>query len=470
MFSQPGLRWVLNKRYMPEPTWTHDPDVETIVKLSREHLHFHDDDNCTADYFMQGAFNRVYLIRCPRGGEGERSFVFRTSLPVDPGFKVASDVATMNFVRNHTDAPVPRVLAFDPSHKNEIGFAWTIMEMMPGRPLIEQWRYMTWEQKESLVRRVAEIWSQIFRHKFGGIGNIYHSTDASPHRDRQRNTEERPPHAITTSTDISPPATGIDVSPVVDFSDENWHVTEFTVDRIVSMSFHWHNRVHYDVYRGPFVCSFDWLAARLTFVIMESDGIVCDPDQVQQQKTLAGQYSSTARRLRQQLPNFFTEIRAPPTEVSPEITMLHHYDTSGYNVLVDDDGMLTALLDWDSVSTVPLWKACQMPEFLVSSFIDEMGDDRQSYIDRNCAATQVLREQTVSREKAQLRALFVAEMEKLEPEWVEIYTSSVKLADFEVAVELCDSIFQLDLVNEWLDDLEQGREYWSLQRRLLGEE
>jgi hypothetical protein len=489
MLSQPGLKWELNKWYEAEPTWTHDPNVETIVKLACHHLHFNQNDKCTADYFMQGALNRIYLIRCPRGGEAERCFIFRVSLPVDPGFKVSSDAATMSFMREHTDAPVPRVMAFDSSHENELGFAWTIMEMMPGRPLCFQWRYMTRQQKELLVKRVAEVVAQMFRRKFHGIGNLYQvAADASPQRKHcngvkrtpkpeniapmssqlkhRNNIKTVPQPENSAPADMSPLMAGSTRSSTNGF-DVNRHSPNYSVGRIVSMSFLWHKRVHYDVDRGPFACSYDWMAARLAFVITESEAIISDPTLDERQKACARKFSLVAKGLEQQLVNFFPVKNSWSSEMIPEVTTLHHYDMSGYNVLADDDGALTALLDWDGVSTVPLWKACQMPEFLMSRYIDEMGDDSLGGVDGEYSAEQVAKDEAIDLEKEQLRTSFLAEMERLEPQWVEVYKASVRSADFDKAVQLCDSLSRTDFVAEWLHDIEQGKEYWSLQQGLL---
>jgi Phosphotransferase enzyme family len=464
MLPQPGLKWVLNKCFEAEPTWTHDPKVKTIIKLARQHLQLSDNDKCTADYYMQGAFNKIYLIRCPRSSANEQSFIFRVSLPVDPGFKVASDVATMTFVRTHTDAPVPRVLAFDPSQENELGFAWTIMEMMPGRPLCEQWRYMTWMQKEELVKRVADIVAQMFRHRFRGIGNIYQKQGTPPYPAVERNGPGPTHHAINNMTKSPPAIAGCSRSGSNDDVDKDCPASNYNVDRIVSMSFLWHNRVHYEVHRGPFSSSFDWLKARLDFVIIETDDILNDPTSDPNRKASATKHSSLAKRVRQQLPNFFPE---PRSKVSPEITTLHHYDMSGFNVLVDGEGRLTALLDWDGVSTVPLWKACQMPEFLVSRFIDEIGDDKPGHIDSDSAASRVSKDEAIALEKEHFRASFLAEMERVEPEWTKIYWGSVRSTDFESAVHLCDSLFKSHVVDNWLKGIEEGKEYRSLRQLLL---
>jgi Phosphotransferase enzyme family len=464
MLPQPGLKWVLNQYFEAEPTWTHDPKIETIIKLARQHFHFRDEDRCTADYYMQGAFNKIYLIRCPRDGKDEKSFVFRVSLPVDPGFKVASDVATLSFVGEHTSTPVPRVLASDTSHENELGFAWTIMQMMPGRPLCEQWRYMSQRQREDLVRKLAEILAHIFHHKFLGIGNIYQTSQMRMLNNKSgRNVQNDSRHFPKISkfpSQMTARATDLQLT---QNERKNRTISTYRIGRIVSMSAFWHDRVHFNIDRGPFKCSFDWFATRLAFVITASEATMNNPATDQQHKYLASRHSSIAKRLQRQLPVFF------PTNgvngMTPELTTLHHHDVSGYNILVDREGKLTALLDWDSISAVPLWKACQMPDFLVSRLVDEMEvDHRLEHTNGNSGASLLSRGEAINLEKAKLRETFLTEMAKIAPRWVEIHRSSMRLADFDVAVDSCDSPFGLDLVDEWLRGIEEGKEYRSLQQ------
>ena len=459
--SQPGLKWELNKYFEAEPTWTHDPDVEVIIQLAREHLSLKQEDRCTADYYMQGALNRIYLVRCPRDSDNEKSYIFRVSLPIDPRFKVSSDVATMKFIRAHTSAPVPKVLAFDSSHENKLGFAWTIMEMVPGRPLAEQWGNISSDQRIKLVRTMANIFAQVFRHQFKGIGNLYKATRTPPNV-MPRGLDRHPANGITwcNDGDAGPDFSTSDSS---SGSEESTDLSEFHLGRLVSMSFIWHKRVNYRVERGPFTTDFDWLAARIDLVVQDSDEIINDKECAEEQKRVATKHKSIATRLRKQLPHFFHNedkfLLPDATERVTKNTALHHYDTSGFNVMTDAEGELTALLDWDGVSTVPLWKACQMPEFLSSTFIDEYGDD---------TPPSQAKSQAIATDKERLRNVFLEEMKRIDPAWVDIYKNSLRQTDFDKAVQLCDSFFQADHVAEWVQHLEEEEEYWSLQQRLLG--
>jgi aminoglycoside phosphotransferase (APT) family kinase protein len=65
----------------------------------------------------------------------------------------------------------------------------------------------------------------------------------------------------------------------------------------------------------------------------------------------------------QLLESILTFFPKSSTEDAEE-TYLHHHDVNWHNLLASDQGALTAILDWECVSTVPSWKACQYPLFL----------------------------------------------------------------------------------------------------------
>lgn len=63
----------------------------------------------------------------------------RVSLPLDPYFKTASEVATLAVVHDRTSIPTPTVSAFDASFNNDLGFEWMLMERLPGQNLESAW-------------------------------------------------------------------------------------------------------------------------------------------------------------------------------------------------------------------------------------------------------------------------------------------------------------------------------------------
>ena len=58
--------------------------------------------------------------------------VMRVALPVDPHRKTASEVATLQFVREQTDIPILKVIAHDASNENALGFEWLLLHLVHG--------------------------------------------------------------------------------------------------------------------------------------------------------------------------------------------------------------------------------------------------------------------------------------------------------------------------------------------------
>lgn len=88
-----------------------------------------------------------------------------------------SEVATMRFLRQNTDIPVPKVFVFDDSSDNELGFEWILMEILPGTTLENRWRKLSGQAKRDLVTQVTKYQTQLFRCRFSGIGNLQVTPD-----------------------------------------------------------------------------------------------------------------------------------------------------------------------------------------------------------------------------------------------------------------------------------------------------
>ena len=156
-----------------------------------------------------------------------------------------------------------------------------------------------------------------------------------------------------------------------------------------------------------------------------------------------------------------------------EVTCLYHDDVNWHNILADPDeqGVLTAILDWECVSTVPLWKACQYPLFLQGQPRDEEPQhDEYFWPEAEQVASgeeveQVLYgEHMLEYEQTKLRPIFEEEMTKVVPEWSEVRQKSIRQADFALAVNWCDGPFTYRRVKVWLERILAGKkEYQRLE-------
>ena len=442
MAKQLGLEWVAGT-FGLEPRWTAEPNITKVESLARKHLKLEQNASCNVTFHAQGAFNKLYKITTEAGYS-----LMRVTLPVDPYNKTNSEVATINFVRQNTDIPVPQILAFDDSSENELGFEWILMEMLPGGTLRTKWRKLSEEVKRELVKQVAKYQAQLFHHKFPAIGNNFISARDQPI------SKESPPSMVF-HTEQAP---------------QELQQSLPVLGQLVSMVFFWGDHITQDVPRGPFTNSADWIRARLALVLADQERIIKtsdDEDDIEE----AHDASALAGRLLTLLPSIF-----PPNTSTPEQSVLFHDDLSMQNVLIDDDGNITGIIDWECVSALPSWRACELPGFLQGrdrneepkrdQYSPDNGNDtgelQKEALD-NEGVNSLYWEHLLEYELTMLRDLFLKEMESAAHKWVEELEKGAVKADFEQAVQNCDNSWRTYKVKSWLDAREKGKN-WSLRK------
>lgn len=269
----------------------------------------------------------------------------RISLPVYPTYKTRGEVVTLRWVRDNTSIPVPRVLAFDDTNKNDIVFEWIIMELMQGKTAHRAWRTMSMQQKMTVAEALADYQAQLARraarHKFDTIGTLSDRESAGR------------PHEMNSKDEL-----------------------KAKVDHLVIHEFFIGGRLKLDVPRGPFCSSREWMTTMLDMVIQEQTDVVNgttnddhedeenDSDKEEAQETI-----EVARRLLHVLGKMFPEqdsSREGDTNTSSiaEQTYIYHDDLNLKKILLDEGGHISAIVDWECVSALPLWMSARMPQFL----------------------------------------------------------------------------------------------------------
>ncbi|KAH8664809.1 phosphotransferase enzyme family-domain-containing protein, partial [Ilyonectria robusta] len=411
-----------------EPRWETEPSIEAIRTVCLQKLDIHAPDDCAIYFLAAGAFNKLYLVEISH----KQKYVMRVSLPVDPQHKTSGEVATLRWINRCTKVPVPDVIAFDDSSDNEIGFEWILMRLMPGSSAHSKWRKMSMATKKALVEQLAEYQAQLFRLDCGGRAAGFRGIGT---------LNEIPNKQESSQTDPDP-----------------------VPGRIVSHTFFWGQHFDYDIPRGPFRSSHDWLDSYLRIIIQEQkDAIQRTEDE--EDGEYAERILRTAERLSALLPKLFPSILNPPQQ-----TVLWHDDLSLSNILVDDKGRITALVDWECVSTMPRWAATQMPKFLMGperqeepvrdNYMDEIleeaeerdDDDDQDNEEKNGLYWIHLMEY----EQTLLTKTYADRMRLLWPEWDAHVADAMLSIDFLGAIDRCASGFNLKSINGWIDAIEKG--------------
>ncbi|RYC56077.1 hypothetical protein CHU98_g10126 [Xylaria longipes] len=157
------------------------------------------------------------------------------------------------------------------------------------------------------------------------------------------------------------------------------------------------------------------------------------------------------------------------TNTRPAITMLCHDSLSLDNILVDDNGILTGVLDWQCIPCLPFHEACQFPAFLQQAhdrFTEPVG--RYYLIDDSGPPYPAYFRDRERYELTKLRHFYIKEMLHCAPDFVDIWRdeASASLRDYEAAIQNCDNEFTIEPVEEWVEAMEQGRQPTQVPKRL----
>ncbi|KAI0459670.1 kinase-like protein [Xylaria acuta] len=423
--SQDGLEWERGA-LDTVPRWTREPSIPAIESMCRKQLDVSPSDPCSITFYAAGVFNKLYHVDC-----ADQSLLMRVSLPVHPHHKTRGEVATLNWVRHNTTAPVPKIIAFDDSNSNEIGFEWIMMELMSGSPAHRRWRTMSMEQKVTLTERIAEIQAELFRY---GKQNLAFSNVGTLH----------------TNLDMEVAEVAAAVAP----------------GQMICHEFFMDNRLKYHVPRGPFCSSYDWLELQLNIIILEQLAAIeeakDDDDREDAEEILA-----PTRRLLSLLPKVFTRT----DQEYAELTVLWHDDLNLQNILVNEKGEITGIVDWECVSALPIWMTADMPRYLKGEGRQEepiQGNyanetPEESVAPQNCDDPDELDHKgtvplywihRMEYEATQLREVYKTRLKQLWPDWPP-QDSDIKL-DFYEAILLCSAGVFLKIVNRWMDQIETG--------------
>ncbi|KAK8181322.1 kinase-like domain-containing protein [Phyllosticta citribraziliensis] len=166
----------------------------TVVELVKSHIDPASaipEPECMVECIEQGAWNRAFLVRI-----SSEKFILRVpSLGVrgvwnrHKALQLRSSALSMRWIRNNTRIPVPEVLAYDITHKNEIGHPFTLMRHVSGTQICDVWDDDDGSDAEFEAKRlrildsVAETAAQLQTISFTHSGML-HFDDESATRPR----------------------------------------------------------------------------------------------------------------------------------------------------------------------------------------------------------------------------------------------------------------------------------------------
>ncbi|KAK7612188.1 hypothetical protein JOL62DRAFT_500028, partial [Phyllosticta paracitricarpa] len=267
--------------------------------------------------------------------------------------EMRSTALSMKWIGKTTRVPVPEIIAYDVTHDNEIGHPFVLMSHLPGKVLYEAWEDKNNPNLEAmrlkLLESVAKLAVQLQGPSFAQSGML-HFDDES--------------------------ATNPKAGPMYDLAEDYITGTEV---------------VHGTELIKPIASSYQEYSHRLKVwrdmrdCQLDDDNLSEDPDAL---GLLKGQHEVLGI-----LVDCISFSKAQGASESEETFVLAHPDLDWQNVLIDDEGNVTGLIDWDCTRAVsrfqgyaalPLWLGrdylgCLAPRGRCGSFPERLPNYRAFY-------------------------------------------------------------------------------------------
>ncbi|KAF8067931.1 hypothetical protein FPV67DRAFT_1165551 [Lyophyllum atratum] len=243
------------------------------------------------EFLSAGTFHKAYLITLSDHSELVASVARRYM----PRLKTESEVATMHFLRENTNIPIPSVYHYDSNPYNRLGGEYILMSKAPGVPLATVFHSLCYNDLAKLLENLATMILRLFAHRFSDIGSLYFG----PNPYGALSSSAPTPKAVQHPYSAFPFSPTLSMSNLVTSKFHNAKLTrplgrEFHVGPIISWPFFGTHRGELthptELNRGPWSSSSDYFVScaerEIDGVIRENEGksaphrLHLDPDEI----------------------------------------------------------------------------------------------------------------------------------------------------------------------------------------------
>ena len=266
---------------------------------------------------MSGSFNLLYrldfsdhvswVLRIPRSNKAGQYGRPQTRF-------IECEVGVMCLLRRHTSIPIPQVFSYSATPNNPLGVPFILMEFVSGVPVYDLW-FKEDGQTPLETRRlrildgVAACMAQLAGFSFAHLATLSPDPSSSTETPYPLNTLNEQAQHDALKDDIEP---------------------EFEYTQI-----------------GPFTSSQDYFKALLS---MQS---IPDTSSGRSDLELRIGVQRLVKVMIECLPLSIESVQESQSLESLETFVLAHPDFNVQNILVNEDGTIAAIIDWDNVHTVP---------------------------------------------------------------------------------------------------------------------
>ena len=335
-FNYTGGRWLYNEK--EQLAVRHTPfDVNAL----KDAVHDATGGGIVIDMDKkEGVFNKSFICTLSDG----RKVTARIKNPVagPVHLTTASEVATMDFVRNVLGVPVPKVLSYCSRAETEAPNAeFIIMENAPGVQLDKVWDDLGHADKKDIVKSLIDIEQRLLKAKFASYGNLYYKTDVA----EQYRTQPL----------------------LADGSSLNTKATErFCIGPSASIAYHEDERASMNLDRGPWKSPEHYLSSiadreHAWIGLHAKNNIHDDPIRALMGPESKDEHLAALKQYKSVIPALV------PKDQKSRSSVLWHPDLNLGNIFVQEKNgryEISQIIDWQGCSAGPAYLQMNTPVFL----------------------------------------------------------------------------------------------------------
>ncbi|KAL8815880.1 MAG: hypothetical protein Q9223_005034 [Gallowayella weberi] len=296
-------------------------DMNSLARLAAESVGSH---TCSSVVKVaESDLNKIYLMTT---GDGKEVIAKVPHTGLSGGI-IASEVATMDYVRNILGLPVPKIHTWSSKpNANTIGTEFIVMDKAPGVELQHVWQGLDHNQKYDIVEAVVKLETKLKSSTFDAIGSLYYTDEDLDLRSRRF---------------------------VVGPTTERWVFDGRGEDACD---------------RGPWSRVEDYLVAIGQRQLSSVKSLDCVSRSPSISGSGPGWYKPPTTEKVRYLEDYIKVAPYLPPYKDPSLTaaVLWHFDLHGGNIFVDPDHPtnITCIIDWQYASVRPLFRHAGHPAFL----------------------------------------------------------------------------------------------------------
>ncbi|KAJ4994062.1 hypothetical protein SVAN01_00539 [Stagonosporopsis vannaccii] len=325
LFDYTSGRWIYNESKRLAERRLHF-NTEELKKAAAESIGKHESDVKSLQKLAEGGFNRVFEITMKNGMSMLARLPYPSTLP--RRLAVASEVATMDFVRAH-GVPTPRVYGYA-TGENPVGSEYVFMEKLPGNPIGDAWFDLSEEQRNQVLYDIVKLETKLFDIQLPANGSIYYTRDLDP----------------------SSPKTHISAV------DRQFCIGPYTRPR-----WWFGKRGDLELDRGPHVDTIRALQAPAEKELSWIREYGQPRYPFHRQHREAFQYEKQDPMVHAASLEKYLQV-APylvPTDPGLSLPILRHPDIQPNNIFISEDYRVTGLIDWQHAAVLPTFLAAGIP-------------------------------------------------------------------------------------------------------------